>query len=379
MRIIHLADTHLGYRQFPGKLDPERGLNQRECDVYDAWQHAIDIVVERRPTALVHAGDLFDSARPSPHAVVQAIIGFQKLRDAGIPAVVIAGNHSTPRFRSSGSVFEILRMFGVHAVWQEPHTVRVNGLAIHAVPHEPEAAQLMADVRSLELARSADANILVLHGGLEAVKQSYGEVGEVALDPEVLAEVEFDYIALGHLHAFQAPQINAIYPGSLERLDFADVDGDKAVLEIDLARPAGSTGFVTRHSVPARPVLDVVVPCLDQDPAGVLDAVDAALEGKDLDRAVVRVRLNGIARDVYQALDRAALDERFAQCLHHVVAVGAGGLRADDGELLPDVSFEDFAREWMPAGVDADAVIDLAREYLHEASAREAEEAAAES
>jgi DNA repair exonuclease SbcCD nuclease subunit len=272
-----------------------------------------------------------------------------------------------------------LRMFGVHAVWQEPHTVRVNGLAIHAVPHEPEAAQLMADVRSLELARSADANILVLHGGLEAVKQSYGEVGEVALDPEVLAEVEFDYIALGHLHAFQAPQINAIYPGSLERLDFADVDGDKAVLEIDLARPAGSKGFVTRHSVPARPVLDVVVPCLDQDPAGVLDAVDAALEGKDLDRAVVRVRLNGIARDVYQALDRAALDERFAQCLHHVVAVGAGGLRADDGELLPDVSFEDFAREWMPAGVDADAVIDLAREYLHEASAREAEEAAAES
>ena len=378
MRIVHLADTHLGYRQFAGKLDPERGINQRECDVYDAWQRAIDIAVERSPSALVHAGDLFDSARPSPHAVVQAIVGFQKLRDAGIPAVVIAGNHSTPRFRSSGSIFEILRMFGVHAVWQQPDTIRVNGLAIHAVPHEADAQQLMADVRSLELDRSADANILLLHGGLEAVKQSYGEVGEIALDPAVLAEVEFDYIALGHLHAFKAPQINAIYPGSLERLDFADTGGDKAVLEIDLAQPAGGKGFVTRHHVPARPVFDVVVSCVDQDPDRVLDAVDAALEGRDIARAVVRVRLDGIARDVYQALDRAALDERFEPCLHHVVAVGAGGLRAGDSEALPDFSFEDFARDCMPAGVDADAVIDLAREYLHEASVREAEEAVAE-
>jgi DNA repair exonuclease SbcCD nuclease subunit len=379
MRIIHLADTHLGYRQFPGVLDPERGLNQRECDVYDAWHRAVDVAVERRPAALVHAGDLFDSARPSPHALVQAIVGFQKLRDEGIPAVVIAGNHSTPRFRSSGSVFEVLRMFGVHAVWQEPASVRVNGLAIHAVPHEPDAQQLMADVRSLALDRSAEANILVLHGGLEAVKQSYGEVGEIALDPEVLAEVEFDYIALGHLHAFKAPQLNAIYPGSLERLDFADVYGDKTVLEIDLTKGAGGEGFVTRHHVPARPVFDFVIPCVERDPAGVLDAVDAALEGRELDKAIVRIRLDGIARDVYQALDRAALAERFAPCLHHVVAVAAGGLRVDESAAIPEVSFEDFARERMPPGVDADAVVDLAREYLREASAQEAEEAAAKS
>jgi DNA repair protein SbcD/Mre11 len=379
MRIIHLADTHLGYRQFSGTLDPERGLNQRECDVYDAWHRAIDIAVERRPMAVVHAGDLFDSARPSPHALVQAIVGFQKLRDAGIPAVVIAGNHSTPRFRSSGSVFEVLRMFGVHAIWREPASVRINGLAIHAVPHEPDVEQLMADVRSLELDRSASSNILVLHGGLEAVKQSYGEVGEIALDPEVLAEVEFDYIALGHLHAFKAPQLNAIYPGSLERLDFADVDGEKAVLEIDLTKPAGSEGFAMRHPVPARPVFDFVVPCFEQDPSGVLDAVDAAIQDQKLDHAVVRIRLDGIARDVYQALDRAALDDRFASCLHHVVAVAAGGLRVDESDALPEVSFEDFARDCMPPGVDADAVIDLAREYLREASAQEAEEAAAES
>ena len=69
MRIIHLADTHLGFRQFAGKLHPERRLNQRECDVYDVWHRAIDIAIERAVDAVVHAGDLFDSPRPSPRAL----------------------------------------------------------------------------------------------------------------------------------------------------------------------------------------------------------------------------------------------------------------------------------------------------------------------
>ena len=42
MRFLHLADTHLGFRQFAGRLDPERGINQREADVYRAWHHAVE-------------------------------------------------------------------------------------------------------------------------------------------------------------------------------------------------------------------------------------------------------------------------------------------------------------------------------------------------
>lgn len=373
MKIVHLADTHLGYRMF-SKLNSERGLNQRECDVYDRWHEAVDTAVALEPDLVVHAGDLFDSSRPAPRAVAEALDGFKKLRDADIPVVVIAGNHETPRFRSGGSVFEILERFGVEAVWAEPRTIRFNGIAIHAVPHEPSAERLAEDVRSLPLDAKADANVLVLHTGLnELPRQGYNEVNEIELDPEVLTEIEYDYIALGHLHRYQAAQVNALYPGSLERLDFGDIEGDKALLEIDLATGAGRDGFVVRHPLSARPVLSFPFDCEGLGPAEVLKQVEKAVSGATLTDAVVRVRLDRIARDAYQALNFGALKMLFDECLHHVVHVGHGGLTLDGSDGGSEISFEEFARDRVPKGLDTEAVVALARRYIDDASAAEAE------
>src|SRR3954463_13304715 len=179
MKIVHLADTHLGFRQFP-KLNPDRQLNQRECDVYDRWNEAVEIARDLAPDVVIHAGDLFDSSRPAPRAVAEALDGFALLREADIPVVVIAGNHETPRFRSGGSVFEILERFGIDAVWAEPRTIRIGEIAVHAVPHEPAADRLAEDIRSLNPDPGAGANVLVVHAGLEALpRPGYGEVNEI--------------------------------------------------------------------------------------------------------------------------------------------------------------------------------------------------------
>jgi DNA repair protein SbcD/Mre11 len=377
MRIIHVADTHLGYKNFSGKVDPVRNLNQRECDIYDAWHAAIDVAIERKPDLFVHAGDLFDSSRPSPRAIVEALSGFAKLRDADIPALVIAGNHSTPRFRSGGSVFEILREFGISAIWGEPETIRANGLTVHCVPHEPQAEQLLADIRSLRLDAKAEANVLVLHAGLEGVRQDYHEVNEIALAPEELAKGEYAYIALGHLHKFHAPQLNAIYAGSLERLDFGDVDSEKAVVEIDLAAGAGSEGFVRRHPISTRPMLDIALPCDGIGPTEILEALEHEIDGVALEGAVLRLRFEAIQRDVYHSLDLAAIDEVLAPCLHVVRSVGRSGIMIS-GEDDSDISFAVFGRREMPKGVDAEAVLRLALGYLGDAAAAEAEAEAGE-
>jgi exonuclease SbcD len=377
MKILHLADTHLGFRQFAGRLDPVRKLNQRECDVYAVWHAAIDIAVERHVDAVVHAGDLFDSARPSPRALSEALRGFGRLREAEIPAIVIAGNHETPRFRSGGSVFEVLEHFGVHAVWSAPRSIPIGGTVFHAVPHEIDAEQLTADVESLALDARADANVLVLHAGVQALaRPTYGEANPIELDPAVLAEAEFDYIAMGHLHRFQAPQVNAVYPGSLERLDFADLDGDKAVLEIDLAAGAGKDGFVTRHPIHTRPLFDMLVDCASCDPSAVLAGVQRQVATRQLDGAVVRLRLQALQRDVYHALDFDRLSDLFEGCLHHVVVAGREGLRsggADQGRGDDELVFTDWARRRVPAGLDAERVVGIARGFLDEAAAAEAE------
>lgn len=376
MNIIHLADTHLGFRQFSGKLDPERKLNQRECDVYALWHRAIDIAIEREVGAVIHAGDLFDSARPSPRALAEAIDGFIKLRDAGIPIVAIAGNHSTPRFRSGGSVFEILERFGVKAAWREPQTFRIGDVAFHAVPHEADAGQLKDDIKALSPDACASANVLMLHAGLDGVPApSYGEVNAISLDAEVLVNAPFDYIAMGHLHRYQAPQVNAIYPGSLERLDFGDVVGDKAVLEIDLSLPAGAPGYVTRHAVKPRRVIDRVVTCAACDQSAVLVRVEQALKGESLTGAVVRVKLEDLGRDVWGALDFGRFDDLFAGCLHHQVQVGRGGLHADpDIASHEELQFDSWARVRIPADLNPETVIAIAQNDLKDATAREVEE-----
>lgn len=375
MRLLHLADTHLGFRQLAGRLDPERQINQREADVYRAWQAAIDVAIDREVDVVVHAGDLFDSARPTPRAIAEALDGFARLHEAGIPAVLIAGNHSTPRTRSGGSAFEILSRYpGVHAIWAAPERIDLLGTAFHAVPHQEDAERLRETIANLDF--GPGRNVLIAHGGLDTTNATYSEAGSVDLDAESIATAAVDYVALGHLHGFQVVQANAAYCGSLERLDFAD-SAEKVIVEVDLDA-AGTDRFLTKHKANARAVFTVDVSCAGLGPAPVLDAIEADVAGRPLDGAVVRVRLDGLSRDVYQALDVKRLDALFETTLHHQLAVGAGGLRAGADEFEGGVlDLEAFARERVPDGVDADRTVALIREFMRQAGADEAEQGSA--
>src|SRR5262249_7082162 len=161
----------------------------------------------------------------------------------------------------------------------------------------------------------------VVHAGIEALPRQGHEVNEIQLDPEVLTRAGHDYIALGHLHRHQVPQVNAAFAGSLERLDFGDVEGEKAVLEVDLEQGAGKPGFIKRHQVSARPVFDFSIACGDLDLNAVFEAIETEADGVALADALVRVRLEGIARDVYQSLDLDGIGELFEGCFHYQLAV----------------------------------------------------------
>src|SRR5262249_47972994 len=150
--------------------------------------------------------------------------------------------------------------------------------------------------------------------------------------------------ALGHLHKFHAPQLNAAYAGSLERLDFGDVNGDKGFVEVDLDAGAGSNEFLRLHPIPTRPMMDITVPCEGLSPAEVLEQLTAATKGTALDGAVVRVRFESIQRDVYHALDLVAVEELFEPCLHVVRSIGRTGLVTGGDGPDDDISFAVFAR-----------------------------------
>ena len=109
MRIAHLADTHLGYSAY-GKADPESGRNQRAVDIENSFESAISDILTRDVDLVLHAGDVFHHTRPSWSTLTHFVRQMRRLEWARIPVVVIAGNHDTPRLRTTGSVFGLLAM-----------------------------------------------------------------------------------------------------------------------------------------------------------------------------------------------------------------------------------------------------------------------------
>jgi len=72
MKIVHFSDTHLGYSDY-GRFDSESGINKRENDVYDVFKEIVDYIIKTKPDLVIHAGDLFDSIRPSNRAISVAL------------------------------------------------------------------------------------------------------------------------------------------------------------------------------------------------------------------------------------------------------------------------------------------------------------------
>jgi exonuclease SbcD len=364
MRIAHLADTHLGHRRFSHRNDD--GINACEADGYRVFGEAIDKSIAAGVDAVVHSGDLFDVYHPSTRALGAALDGFAKLRDAGIPAVVIAGNHSTPRHRDDAHVFAVLERFGTEAIWREPRTVRFDGLAVHGIPHHNNAQTVAGQIAEAAPDPGAEFNVLALHVGLENVPDGAHEASSVELDPEILGEtVTFDYVALGHLHRHLVISANACWAGSLERMSFGDRADHKGFVIVDSDRH-GHADFLQFIDVSTRPnhVLGPI------DVTGVdelIPVIASALSGLNLEGAMVQFELSGVDQAAWRALSLGALATLKEPCLAFRLLPSFA-----DSAALPSgapVDLHAFLAERVPAGMAVDSVIAKAEGYLEQARA----------
>ena len=95
MKLVHIADTHLGLAAF-SRLDPDWGMNLREKQIYDNFLAAIDVIIREKPDVLVHAGDLFDTVKPKTRAYTTVLDALTRFH-AGHPARDRDRNHSMVR------------------------------------------------------------------------------------------------------------------------------------------------------------------------------------------------------------------------------------------------------------------------------------------
>lgn len=221
MRIAHISDTHLGYRQL-AIVNAATGRNQRELDVEAAFHNAMNAMLAWEPDVILHAGDVFHSPRPSWGAIRSCIATLKRAQDAGVPTIVIAGNHDTPRLRASADVFDVMAeaLPGITFVTgREQRSIELLhlDLCVHAIPH---GALVGYDPPSIP-ASTAKATVVLTHGLVGGLSRFTPELGEEQV-PDRLLPSEVDYIALGDWHKTERVKENAWYAGSTERIGWGD-------------------------------------------------------------------------------------------------------------------------------------------------------------
>jgi exonuclease SbcD len=250
LRLVHTSDWHLG-----------RALHEEPLLADQAWalDRLVELLRDRRPDALVVAGDVYDRAVPPSDAVALLDDFLTRVAALRIPVVAIAGNHDSPERLAFGS--RLLEAGGVHlrgAIDRcaEPVAIADKGL-VYAVPfldpevvraaegdeslrgHAEATARVVAKARA-DAATRALPTVLLAHafvqGGVATPESerpcSVGGAGTVP----ATALSGFDYVALGHLHAPQAVAEGQRYSGSLLKYSFGEAQQAKCVLAVEVER-----------------------------------------------------------------------------------------------------------------------------------------------
>ncbi|MDO8502833.1 MAG: DNA repair exonuclease [Gemmatimonadaceae bacterium] len=382
MKLVHLSDLHLGFRQY--QRQTQTGINQREADVAAAFRQAVNKIIEIAPDVIVIGGDVFHTVRPSNPAILHAYSQFsrlvQMLPDADI--VMVEGNHDHPRTAETGHIIRLFSSLGITVVDTREDRVKLRGgeISILAVP------ALIRPQPRFDPDPAARYNVLLIHDEVEGVIQRFGSLAERPGGDLTLDEIHperWDYVALGHYHVYHQVAPNAYYSGSLEYTStnvWGEVDEEiekkvsgKGFIEWDLA-----TGAHRFHSIElARRVVDLPqIQGAGMTAAQLSEAICATVDACEggIDDRVVRLIVRDVPRHILRDLDHRKIREFKRRALHFLLdarrpqpvrieASGAPGRRAS---LADTVRAMLESRDVTP-GIDRKSLVELGLHYLEEA------------
>jgi exonuclease SbcD len=326
INVLHLADIHIGIENY-GRLDSKSGLNSRVLDFLRRMAEAIDYALENEADVCILAGDAYKNQRPNPTLQREFARRIKKLSDAGVPTVLLVGNHdmsTADRAASSIDIFNTLDVPNVIVANREKlHQVvcrRGQVVQVAAIPYPQRNRLLSSDeFRKMsigqldqalvemvgqyigELAAEARQNpdlptIFTGHfsvsGAVQGSEQSVMLGRDVVVLKSLLADPTWDYVALGHIHKHQElnngehPPI--VYPGSLERIDFGEEREPKGFVMVRLEKGQADWEFI---QVKSRKFITIRVDVRQSDDpmTTILDKIDEYTFGGAVVRVIVQV------------------------------------------------------------------------------------------
>ena len=356
MRILHFSDLHIGVENY-GRVDPNTGFSTRLNDFLFSLDQVVEWALIEDVDLVMLAGDAYKGRDPSQTHQREFAARLARLSNAGIPSVLLVGNHDLPSVVSRATAVEIFRTLQLPRVTVADglqnylvHT-KSGDLQVLAVPwprrsgiltREESKGLTIVEVRDAIQDRMTSAierraselvpdlpAVLLGHVSVNGATNSSERSMMLGQDHVLLAGAlgrpQVDYVALGHIHKHQVlrwdPPVIA-YSGSLQRVDFSEEADEKGFCVVDLD-PAAPPGWrlvdFSFHPLAARPfvTVDATVLAGDEDPT---EVVIRAIGRKDVKDAVVRVRIN-LPREAELHLREADIRQAL-QPAHYVTAIG---------------------------------------------------------
>ena len=321
MKILHVADTHLGFSAY--RKATQDGINQREIDIYNAFEQFIDYAIDVKPDLIIHAGDLFDNVRPNNRAITFAINQIVKLSKNKIPIIIISGNHEHPKIRETGHIFSIFdHLENVYPVYNSkyekiPFQIQDKKLIIHALPQCNSKKEFEEELKKLKSDKQADYNIFVSHGSVTGVQEfTMNEFNELIIPAKILSR-DFDYIALGHFHKYTKLAENAFYAGATENLTFADANEKKGFIELKLSEKRLKQNFV---EINTRPMIDIKpIKCTGLKLDQIMKEIKQKIQEIKPDQKTFRITLDDISTNVYRSIDFNEIQKLTNKAVHYEI------------------------------------------------------------
>ena len=345
VKILHFADAHIDMANY-GRHDPQSGLPLRVLDFLKSLDTIVDTAISEKVDLVLFAGDAYKDRNPAPTYQREWGKRIMRLSRAGIPTLLLVGNHDlSPALGRANAIeeFATLEVPNVR-VLDKPAFLSADDLGlplqIIALPwisrsgiiaslemsagDTGKAYEALEDRLTellnhwIEVADPTLPLVLTAHCSIQGAK--YGGERTVMLGSDLVLPASLvknprlDYVALGHIHKPQNLNENAhppvIYPGSIERIDFGEVDDEKYFI---MAKVKLKGTQVEWRKLEGRPFIDRFLslkPSEGQE--NVTDRILSTLpDAAALEGAILRLVLE-YPRDWEALIDEVALRTRAA-------------------------------------------------------------------
>lgn len=230
MLFSHISDTHLGLSQY--------NIEERENDIYETFNQAIEISIKDHVDFVIFAGDIFHTPNPSGTAIMHMAHALKRLKQNNIESFFILGEHDISRIRSYPVPYVYHKLEYAKYIGQgEP--CYYNDVLLVGLDKIRKSEIVEFEDKFQELDRLAKNHqgkkIIVMHQGLIEINKFAGELSVTDLPKN------FSYYAMGHLHdkflkKYDSLEGPVAYPGSIDLTTNEGIkDVKKGFFEVDIS------------------------------------------------------------------------------------------------------------------------------------------------